>query len=364
MVNELELKKVEEEQQLISSYEDYNKLLPQQRNVVDNYMKNIDVMDNANIMKYGADSQNRIANFSENVLKSTMTKDSGEAGELLMDLSNHLKGFDKNLNEKGGFLGLFNNAKKKMNMLKTKYTSIEKVIQDVEKKLEGHRNVMLNDIKIFDNMYQENWEHYKEVCLYILAGEQKLQELKNVELPRLQKIAQESGDQIDVQKANDLQSAITRFEKRLYDLKITKTIAIQTAPQIRLIQNNDATLADKIQSSIFTALPIWKGQFVIALGLENAKQALEAQQTITDLTNEMLKKNSEMLKMGTIEIAEESEKSVVNIETLVEVNKNLIETIDSVVEIHRQGAQDRKAGEQELMRLENELKDRLMKSEE
>lgn len=338
----------------------YNSLTPQEKATVDNYVKTINVTDNTSIMKFGADSQNRIAGFSENILKSTMTKDSGEVGELLIDLSGKLKGFDANLESKGGLFGLFNNAKRKLENLKTKYTNLDRVIQNVEQQLVTHKNQMMKDIEMFDKLYQQNWEHYKEVCLYIVAGEQKLEELKTIELPALQKKAQETGEQIDVQAVNDLQNAINRFEKRLYDLKITKTIAVQTAPQIRLIQGNDMQLADKIESSIFTAIPLWKSQFVIALGLNNAQQALAAQQAVSDITNEMLRKNSEMLKQGTIEIAKESERSVVDVETLVEVNNNLISTIDSVIEIHRQGQEKREQGQEELQRLEGELKNKLL----
>lgn len=338
----------------------YVSLKPQERQAVDNYMKSIDVTNNTSIMKFGADSQSKIAGFSENILKSTMTKDSGAVGDLLIDLSGKLKGFDSTLEGKGGLFGLFQSARKKIDNIKNKYSSLDKVIQGVEKQLVSHKNQMVKDIEMFDKLYKENWEHYKEVCLYIIAGEKKLEELKTVDLPNLQAKAQQTNEQMDIQAVNDLQSAITRFEKRLYDLKTTKTIAVQTAPQIRLIQNNDMQLADKIESSIFTAIPLWKSQFVIALGLSNAQQALEAQKAVSDVTNEMLRKNSEMLKQGTVEIAKESERSVVDIETLVEVNNNLISTIDSVIEIQRQGQEKRTQGEKELQRLENDLKNKLL----
>lgn len=338
----------------------YVSLKPQERATVDNYMKSIDITNNTSLMKFGAESQNKIAGFSENILKSTMTKDSGEVGNLLIDLSGKLKGFDTSLEGKGGFFGLFQSARKKIENIKNKYSSLDKVIQNVEKQLVTHKNQMLKDIDMFDKLYKENWEHYKEVCLYIIAGERKLEELKTNDLPKLQEKAQQTGEQMDVQAVNDMQSAINRFEKRLYDLKITKTIAVQTAPQIRLIQNNDMQLADKIESSIFTAIPLWKSQFVIALGLNNAQQALEAQKAVSDVTNEMLRKNSEMLKQGTIDIAKESERSVVDVETLVEVNNNLISTIDNVIEIQKQGQEKRNQGQQELVRLEDELKNKLL----
>ena len=340
---------------------DYLSLTPQERSTVDNYIKTLNVNDNSSIIKFGAESQSKIANFSESILKSTMTKDSGEVGDLLISLSGKLKGFDGTLESKGGFLGLFNNARKKIENIKTKYTNLDKVIQGVEQKLISHKNAMTKDIEMFDKLYQQNWEHYKEVCLYIIAGEKMLEKLQKEDLPQLEEKARNSNSQVDIQAVNDMQNVINRFSKRLYDLKITKTIAVQTAPQIRLIQNNDMQLADKIESSIFTAIPLWKSQFVIALGLNNAQQALEAQQAVSDITNEMLRKNSEMLKQGTIEIAKESERSVVDVETLTEVNNNLISTIDNVIEIHKQGEEKRMQGQQELQRLEGELKDRMLR---
>lgn len=340
---------------------DYLSLTPQERSAVDNYIKTLNVNDNSSIIKFGAESQSKIANFSESILKSTMTKDSGEVGDLLISLSGKLKGFDGTLESKGGFLGLFNNARKKIENIKTKYTNLDKVIQGVEQKLISHKNAMMKDIEMFDKLYQQNWEHYKEVCLYIIAGEKMLEKLQKEDLPQLEEKARKSNSQVDIQAVNDMQNTINRFSKRLYDLKITKTIAVQTAPQIRLIQNNDMQLADKIESSIFTAIPLWKSQFVIALGLNNAQQALEAQQAVSDITNEMLRKNSEMLKQGTIEIAKESERSVVDVETLTEVNNNLISTIDNVIEIHKQGEEKRMQGQQELQRLEGELKDRMLR---
>ena len=340
---------------------DYLSLTPQERSTVDNYIKTLNVNDNSSIIKFGAESQSKIANFSESILKSTMTKDSGEVGDLLISLSGKLKGFDGTLESKGGFLGLFNNARKKIENIKTKYTNLDKVIQGVEQKLISYKNAMMKDIEMFDKLYQQNWEHYKEVCLYIIAGEKMLEKLQKEDLPQLEEKARNSNSQVDIQAVNDMQNTINRFSKRLYDLKITKTIAVQTAPQIRLIQNNDMQLADKIESSIFTAIPLWKSQFVIALGLNNAQQALEAQQAVSDITNEMLRKNSEMLKQGTIEIAKESERSVVDVETLTEVNNNLISTIDNVIEIHKQGEEKRMQGQQELQRLEGELKDRMLR---
>ena len=219
---------------------------------------------------------------------------------------------------------------------------------------------MLKDITIFDTMYNKNLEYFKDISLYIIAGEKKLEELKNVTLPELQKVAEESGEQTDIQKVNDMMNIINRFEKKIYDLKTTRIISIQMAPQIRLIQNNDSELVEKIQSSLINTIPLWKNQIVIALGIANSKSALETQKAVTDTTNEMLKKNSEMLKQGTIEIAEESEKAIVNVETLQKTNQDIIETLDKVLEIHEAGRVKRAEAENQLLSIEKELKDKLL----
>ena len=219
---------------------------------------------------------------------------------------------------------------------------------------------MLKDITIFDTMYEKNLEYFKDLSLYIIAGEKKLEELRNVTLPELKKVAEESGEQVDIQKVNDMVSAIDRFEKKIYDLKTTRIISLQMAPQIRLIQNNDSELVEKIQSSLINTIPLWKNQIVIALGVVNARSALEVQKSVTDTTNEMLQKNSEMLKQGTIEIAEEAEKSVVNVETLQKTNKDIIETLDKVLEIHQNGRAKRIEAEKELVNIEQELKNKML----
>ena len=241
-----------------------------------------------------------------------------------------------------------------------KYSKVETNIDKIEKQLETEKIKMLKDITIFDTLYEKNLEYFKEISLYIIAGEKKLEELRNVTLPELQKKAEESGEQSDVQKVNDMINTINRFEKKIYDLKTTRIISLQMAPQIRLIQNNDSELVEKIQSSLINTIPLWKNQIVISLGLANAKEALGVQKAVTDTTNDMLQKNSELLKQGTISIAEESEKAIVNVETLKKTNRDIIETLDKVLEIHETGRAKRVEAEKELLNIEKELKDKML----
>ena len=262
-----------------------------------------------------------------------------------------------------GIMGIFHSAKKELEKLILKYDKVENNIAKIEKQLENHKLQMMKDIAIFDTMYQKNLEYFKELSLYIIAGQKKLEELQNVTLPELKKKAEESGEQTDVQAVNDLANMINRFEKKLYDLKTTRIISIQMAPQIRLIQNNDSELVEKIQSSLINTIPLWKNQIVIALGITNAKNALGAQKQVTEITNEMLKKNSELLKQGTVEIAEESEKAIVDVETLQKTNQDIIETLDKVLEIHEQGKAKRAEAEVELEKIEDELKNKLLEIE-
>ena len=247
-----------------------------------------------------------------------------------------------------------------MEKLLAKYNKVENNISTIENQLENHKLQMMKDIAIFDNMYEQNLQYFKELSLYIIAGEKKLEELKNVTLPELQKVAEETKEQADAQAVNDMIATINRFEKRIYDLKTTRIISIQMAPQIRLIQNNDSELVEKIQSSLINTIPLWKNQIVIALGITNAKNALGAQKQVNEMTNEMLKKNSELLKQGTIDIAEQSEKAVVDVETLQKTNKDIIDTLDKVLEIHENGKVKRQEAEQQLEQIEGELKDKLL----
>ena len=297
------------------------------------------------------------------MLENVRSKDTGEVGELLGSLVAEIKSFDNALDanaKRTFFERIFSTAKKEFDKLVAKYNKIEKNIGTIESGLEKDKLQMLKDINIFDTMYEKNLEYFKEISLYIIAGEKKIDELKNVELPKLQKIAKESGDHLDIQKVQDMEAIINRFEKKIYDLKTTRMISIQMAPQIRLLQNNDAELVEKIQSSITNTIPLWKNQMVLALGINNAGRALKNQQAVSKLTNDMLKKNSETLKQGSIKIAEESERAIVDIETIRKTNQDIIETIDKVIEIHETGRVKRAESEKELESLEQELKDKLL----
>ena len=353
--------KVTEEK--VESSLNYELLEPEVKQAIDEFCTKVDVTDSAQLLQYGASAQNKISDFSDSVLQSVKTKNAGEVGDLLAELVTEVKDFDadvpESLNPKGLY-GLFFNAKKQIEKTIAKFSKVETNIAKIEKKLETQKIKMLKDITIFDTMYEKNLEYFKDLSLYIIAGEKKLEELRNVTLPELKKVAEESGEQVDIQKVNDMVSAIDRFEKKIYDLKTTRIISLQMAPQIRLIQNNDSELVEKIQSSLINTIPLWKNQIVIALGVVNARSALEVQKSVTDTTNEMLQKNSEMLKQGTIEIAEEAEKSVVNVETLQKTNKDIIETLDKVLEIHQNGRAKRIEAEKELVNIEQELKNKML----
>ncbi len=340
----------------------YDSLTAEEKSAIEEFNKKIDVTDSTQVLQYGAKAQSKISQFSDSVLEGVKTRSTGEVGDLLANLVGEIKSFDSDIaGDNKSFLGkLFNNAKKQVDTWIAKYSKIETNIDGIEKQLENHRLQMLKDIAIFDTMYEKNLEYFKEISLYIIAGEKKLEELRNVELPKLRAQAQESGEQLDAQKVQDLENTINRFEKKIYDLKTTRIISIQMAPQIRLLQNNEAELVEKIQGSITNTIPLWKNQIVLALGINNAKQALGAQKAVTNLTNDMLKKNSEILKQGSIEIAEESERAIVDIETLQKTNRDIIETLDKVIEIHETGRAKRQEAEVELQNIEKELKDKMI----
>ncbi len=368
--NNLDTKKIEDEisvtdekvsEEVVENSLNYDNLEPAEKAAIDEFIQKVDVTDTTQIIQYGSTAQNKISSFSDTVLDNVKTKDTGEVGDLLTELVSEIKDFDADAaGESKGLFGIFNNVKKQASKLIAKYDKVENNIDKIEKQLENHKLQMLKDINIFDKMYEKNLEYFKELSLYIIAGEKKLEELRNVTLPELQAKAQETGEQIDAQKVNDLNNMINRFEKKIYDLKTTRIISIQMAPQIRMIQNNDTELVEKIQSSLINTIPLWKNQMVIALGISNAKKALKAQKEVTDLTNDMLKKNSELLKQGTIEIAEQSEKAIVDIETLQKTNKDVIETLDKVLEIHAQGRLKRAEAEKELVNIEQELKNKVL----
>ena len=358
LVNEKEVTEEKIEESL-----NYDLLTKEEKAAIDEFNEKIDINDSAQVLQFGAAAQNKISEFSDSILEDVKTRNAGEVGDLLANLVSQIKSFDKdisNSSKKGLISKIFSNAKKELDFIIAKYSKIEKNIDSIENNLEKNKIQMLKDITIFDTMYEKNLEYFKEISLYIIAGERKLKELREVELPKLVEKAKKTGEQIDAQKVNDMENLINRFEKKIYDLKTTRIISIQMAPQIRLLQNNEAELAEKIQSSITNTIPLWKNQMVLALGINNAKQALKSHQAVTKLTNDMLVKNSETLKQGSIEIAEESEKAIVNIETLQKTNQNLIETLDKVIEIHKNGRVKRAEAENTLLEIEKELKNKML----
>ena len=340
----------------------YDELSKAEKKAVDEFNKKIDVMDSTQVLQYGVSAQNKISEFSDSVLEDVKTKSTGDVGELLANLVTEIKSFDSSISgkEPKGLAKLFHSIKKEANYILAKYNKIENNIDTIEKGLENNKLMLLKDINLFDTMYDKNLDYFKEISLYIIAGERKIEELKTKVLPELKKKAQESNDQIEIQKVNDMENQINRFEKKLYDLKTTRIISIQMAPQIRLLQNNDALLVEKIQSSITNTIPLWKNQIVLALGINNSKKALKGEQAVSKLTNEMLKKNSETLKQGSIDIAKEAEKSIVDIETLKKTNQDIIETLDTVIKIHEDGRIKRAEATKELENIEKELKDKLL----
>lgn len=355
-----ESKKVTDEK--IEKSLNYDLLSQEEKDAIEEFNQKINVEDATQILQYGAKAQTKISQFSDSVLEDVKTRSTGEVGDLLADLVGEIKSFDSDIanTNKTGLGKLFTSVKKQLEKLIAGYEKIEVNIDKIEASLEKHRLQMLKDITIFDTMYEKNLEYFKELSLYIIAGEKKIEELRNVTLPELQKKAQESGEQLDAQKVNDMENMINRFEKKIYDLKTTRIISIQMAPQIRLLQNNEAELVEKIQGSLTNTIPLWKNQMVLALGINNAKQAIGAQKAVTDLTNSMLQKNSEILKQGSIEIAEESERAIVDVATLQKTNKDIIDTLDQVIQIHENGRVKRQEAEVELTNIEKELKEKMI----
>ena len=355
-----ESKKVTDEK--IEKSLNYDLLSQEEKDAIEEFNQKINVEDATQILQYGAKAQTKISQFSDSVLEDVKTRSTGEVGDLLADLVGEIKSFDSDIanTNKTGLGKLFTSVKKQLEKLIAGYEKIEVNIDKIEASLEKHRLQMLKDITIFDTMYEKNLEYFKELSLYIIAGEKKIEELRNVTLPELQKKAQESGEQLDAQKVNDMENMINRFEKKIYDLKTTRIISIQMAPQIRLLQNNEAELVEKIQGSLTNTIPLWKNQMVLALGINNAKQTIGAQKAVTDLTNSMLQKNSEILKQGSIEIAEESERAIVDVATLQKTNKDIIDTLDQVIQIHENGRVKRQEAEVELANIEKELKEKMI----
>lgn len=334
-------------------------LTPEEQAAVDAFANQIDLTNSNMILQYGAGTQKKMADFSENALDKVRSKDLGEVGTLLTDVVAELKDFDVDEDEKG-FLSFFKKSTNKLEKMKLQYAKAETNINQITTVLESHQVQLMKDISVLDKMYELNLTYFKELSMYILAGKKKLEEVRNGELQEMVKKAQISGLPEDAQAAKDLESMCTRFEKKIHDLELTRTISMQTAPQIRLVQNNDTMMVEKIQSTIVNTIPLWKSQMVIALGVEHSTQAAEAQREVTDMTNVLLKKNAEKLKLATVETARESERGVVEIETLKATNQALIETFDEVMKIQEEGRQKRREAETEMLRMENELKAKLL----
>lgn len=351
---------IETPQESITSDLDESSLNEQERQLVEEFSNKIDLTDSQMILQYGAAAQTKISNFSESTIDKVKTKDFGEVGQMISSLVTELKSFETDENDKKGFLSMFKKSKNKVEQLKAKYTKVGTNVENITHVLEKHQMVLLKDISLLDSMYELNMDNYKELTLYIIAGKKRLERAKNIELPSLMQKATQSNLPEDSQMANDFASMINRFEKKLHDLELTRMVAMQMAPQIRLVQNNDTMMTEKIQSVIVNTIPLWKSQMVLALGLQHSKEAMEAQRAVTDMTNELLKKNADTLKMGTIETAKESERSIIDIETLKHTNLSLIETLDEVVNIQNEGRQKRQLAEAELRRIEGELKQKLL----
>ena len=337
---------------------DESMLTEAERKMVDEFSQKIDVTDSNLVLQYGAAAQKNIAAFSESALNNVKTKDLGEVGEALSSLVVELKTFGEP--EKKGIAGFFQKRKNELEAMKASYSKAETNVNKIVKVLENHQVVLMKDIAMFDQMYELNTKYYKELTMYIIAGKKRLEYLRTHDLADLKKKAEESGAQEDAQAYNDLANMCSRFEKKIHDLELTRMISIQMGPQTRLLQNNDTLMVEKIQSSLVNTIPLWKSQMVLALGMEHSRQATAAQSAVTEMTNELLKKNADMLKTGTIATAKEAERSIVDIETLKHTNEQLISTLDEVLNIQRDGAAKRKAAEVELGKIEGELKQKLM----
>ncbi|WP_447641443.1 MULTISPECIES: toxic anion resistance protein [Chitinophagaceae] len=333
---------------------------PEDQKKIEEFKNQIDFNSTTGIVQYGLTSQNKVSAFSDEILKQVKTQDLGSAQDILLELKGNIKNFDEEANKKSLFPFL-DSIGKKIRRLKDQYTSVEKNIHQIELKLEQHYQGLMKDINILDKLFVQNQQYFKDLSLYIEAGDQKLEETRNTQLPALKAEAEATNDQATIQQYKDLQQQIDRFDKKLHDLKLTRMVVLQTAPQIRLIQNNSTALMEKIQSSIVNTLPLWKNQMVLTLGIAHSQQALAAQKAVTDATNELLRKNSEILKQSTIEVARETERGIVDIETITTANNNIISTIDEVIKIQQEGREKRKVVEAQLLEAENNLKNKILR---
>ncbi len=354
----------EEKQEVVAKPEiekpvlEENILTEEEQKIVDGFVQKIDLTDSSMILQYGAGTQKKMADFSESALENVRTKDLGEVGELLTGVVKELKEFDEE--EEKGFLGFLKKPVNKITALKSKYTKAESNVNEICKALEGQQVQLLKDVALLDKMYEVNLTYFKELTMYVMAGKKKLQEVRTTQLQSLMDQAQRTGLSEDAQEARDLAAMCDRFEKKIHDLELTRTICMQTAPQIRLIQGNNTQMVEKIQSTLVNTVPLWKSQMVLALGVEHSQQAAKAQREVTDMTNELLKKNADKLKLATVETAKETNRGVVDLETLKHTNETLISTLDEVMQIQAEGRTKRQEAEQEMKRMENELKTKLL----
>ena len=349
-----EVVEVKEEQ-----VEELDVLTPDEKKMVAAFAATIDLRSSNAILQYGAGAQKKIADFSESALENVKTKDLGEVGDMLAGVVTELKSFDEEEEEKGIF-GFFKKGGNKLANMKAKYDKAEVNVNRICDALEGHQIQLMKDIAMLDKMYELNTTYFKELSMYIAAGKKKLQDVATTELPELEAKAARSGLPEDAQAVNDLNALCNRFEKKIHDLELTRTISLQMAPQIRLVQSNDTVMSEKIQSTLVNTIPLWKSQMVLAIGVENSSRAAKAQREVTDMTNELLRKNAEKLKLATVETAKESERGIVDIETLKATNESLISTLDEVMKIQQEGKEKRRTAEAELNRIENELKQKLL----
>ncbi len=357
----LELTPKEPEPPVPEAGPDYSMLTEAEQKVVHDFAKKIDIKNPNLSLEYGAGAQKNVADFSDAALAAVRTKDLGEVGDMISSLVIELKGFNAD-EEKKGLLGLFKKTSNGLEALKAKYSKAEVNVNRISHELEQHQRILMKDVVILDQMYDKNLDYYKQLTMYILAGKEKLAKERSTTLVELRAKAEKTGLAEDAQRANDYDALCLRFEKKLHDLELTRMVSIQMGPQIRLLQNNDTLMSEKIQTSLVNTIPLWKSQMVLALGLSHSQQALEAQQAVTNMTNELLRKNADKLKMATIETARESERAIVDIETLQHTNEQLISTLDEVLQIQTEGKQKRAAAEQELRKIEGQLKQKLLET--
>ena len=339
---------------------DDSQLTEAEKKAIDDFITKVDIGNPDHVLLYGADAQRKIADFSQTALDAVKTQETGAVGNMLVNLVAELKGFKKDTEEPKGLSRLFSKAEDKIVRMQARYNKVSVNVENIASSLEGYQAQLLKDVAMFDRLYDQNSDYFHQLTLYIIAGDKKLRQIRENELKELMDKAAASGDAMDAQKANDLAAQCDRFEKKLYDLKLTRQVAIQMAPQIRLLQNNDSLLVERIQSTLSNTLPLWKSQMVLALGMHHSQEALKAQTAVTDMTNELLKQNAQALKIGTIQTAKEAERGIIDIETLIQTNQDLIDTINDVMEIQSQGHAKRIEAEKTLYSMEAELKKKLL----